>query len=68
MEPQVFQGSQALLETMGYLVFQARRDPRGCLASWVFQEREENLVRMDTLAERENMERRVGLASWETED
>lgn len=68
MEPQVFQGSQAPLETMGYLVFQAQRDPRGCLASWVFREREENLVRMDTLAERENTERRVGLAPWETED
>lgn len=44
------------------------QDPRVCLASWVFREREENLVRMDTLAERENMERRVGLAPWETED
>lgn len=53
---------------MDYLAFQAQRDSRGCLASQGFQEREESLVQRDNLAEREKLERRVGLASWETQD
>lgn len=53
---------------MGYLVFQAPRDLRGCLASPVFQEREGSLAPRDTLAEREKSERRAGLAPWETRE
>lgn len=51
---------------MDCLVFQARRDPRGCLASPVFQGREESLAQRDALAARGNQERMVGLASSET--
>lgn len=66
MDPQGPQESQVALGMMGYLVFQAQRDPRGCLASRVFRGREESLARMDTLAQRENSERGVGLASRES--
>lgn len=51
-----------------FLVFQAQRDSKDCLASQVFQEREESLAQRDTLAERENPARRGGLASWETRE
>lgn len=53
---------------MDYLVFQAQRDPRGCLASQVSQEREESPAPKDSLAGREKLERRVGLASGETRE
>lgn len=53
---------------MGYLVFQAPRDLRGCQACQVSREREGSLAPRDTLAEREKLERRVGLASWETRE
>lgn len=53
---------------MDCLVSQAQRDPRGHLASQVFQEREDSLAQRDTLAGREKPERRVGLASRETRE
>lgn len=68
MDPEDLRDSQVPLGMMGCLAFQAQRDPRGCLASWVFLEREEHLAQMDTPAERENSDRRAGLASQETQD
>lgn len=48
------------------LVFQAQRDPRGCLASLVFRGKEESLAPMDVLAVRGTQERTVSPASLET--
>lgn len=66
MDSQDLQESQDPLGKMGCLVFQAQRDPRGCLASQVFPEREENQVQKDNVAERERLEPRAGLASRES--
>jgi len=51
---------------MDCLVFQAQRDPRGCLASPVFRGKEESLAPRDVLAIRGTREKTVGLASSET--
>lgn len=66
MDSQDLQESQDPLGKMGYLVFQVQRDPKGCLASQAFLEREESQVQWDNLAERERLERRAGMASQET--
>lgn len=66
MDSQDLRESQDPLGKMGCPVFQAQRDPRGCLASQAFLEREESQVQRDNLAERERLERRAGLASQET--
>lgn len=66
MDPQDFLGFQAPLEKMDYLVFQAPKDPRGGLASLVFQVREEGWAQMDNLEEREKLGRKAGLVFRET--
>lgn len=47
-------------------MFSFHQDPRGCLASPVFQGKEESLALRDALAGRGTRERMVGLASSET--
>lgn len=51
---------------MGYLVLPAQKDPQDCLAFQAFPEREENLDPREPLAEKENLERKVGLGPQET--
>lgn len=47
-------------------MFSFYQDPQGCLASLVFQEREESRAQMENLEERERLERKAGLACRET--
>lgn len=66
MVPEDSQAFQAPPGMMDGLVFQAQRDPRGCLASPVFRGKEESLAQTDVLAVRGTRERTVGLASLES--
>lgn len=71
VDPQDLLEFQALLGKVGSPVFQAPRDPKGCLASQASQEREESQAQMDGLAERAKWERKAGLAfteTWEQEE
>jgi hypothetical protein len=43
-------------------MFSFYQDSQGCLASLVFQEREESQGQMENLEERERLERKAGLA------
>lgn len=61
-------GFQAPLGKKAHLLFQASRDPQGCLASLVSQEREERQAQMENLEERERLERKAGLARTETRE